>query len=72
MESMSSLPLTKHGNHYVFLVVDQFSKMTILTPYKKSVIADFIDKLLFEHVWVRFGLPQTIIFCRNSIFISTL
>jgi hypothetical protein len=50
MESMFGLPLTKHGNHYVFLVVDQFSKMTILTPYKKSVIADFIDKLLFEHV----------------------
>jgi hypothetical protein len=30
MEYMSSLPSTKQGNVYVFLVVDQFSKMVIL------------------------------------------
>ena len=32
MDHMSCLPLTKHGNDSVFMVVDWFSNMTTLTP----------------------------------------
>jgi hypothetical protein len=37
MDYMSSLPSTKKGNDYVFMVVDQFSKMVIMVAYKKSI-----------------------------------
>jgi hypothetical protein len=45
----------------VFVVVDQFLKMAILTAFKKNVIAADTAKLFFERVWVHFGIPQTII-----------
>jgi hypothetical protein len=58
MYYMSGLPSTKHGNDYVFVVIDRFSKMTVLTPCKKSITAEATAKIFFEHVWIHFGLPQ--------------
>ena len=57
MDYMSGLPPTKHGNDYVFVVVDRFSKMAILTACKKNITVEAATKLFFEHVWVHFGLP---------------
>jgi hypothetical protein len=37
MDYMSGLPSTKQGNDCVFVVVDQFLKMAILTAYKKNI-----------------------------------
>jgi hypothetical protein len=71
MNYMSSLPSTKHGNDYVFVVVDQFSKMEILVPCKKSITTKATTKIFFTHVWVHFGLPKTIIFDCGSRFLST-
>ena len=71
MDYMSGLPSTKVGNDYVFVVVDRFSKMAILTACKKSITAEATAKLFFERVWVHFGLPQTIISDRDSRFLST-
>jgi hypothetical protein len=48
MDYMSGLPSTKWGNDYVFVVVDRFSKMTILVAYKKNITAKAIAKLFFE------------------------
>lgn len=63
---MSSLPSTKHGNDYVFVVVDIFSKMVILVTCKKSIIAEETAKLFFELVWVHFGI------CRPLYQIGTV
>jgi hypothetical protein len=71
MDYMSGLPSTKHGNDCVFVVVDRFSKMEILAPCKKSITVEATTKLFFTHVWVHFGLPQTIISDRDSRFLST-
>ena len=68
---MSSLPSTKLGKDCVFVVMDRFSKMAILTACKKSITAEAIAKLFFERVWVHFGLPQTIISDQDSRFLST-
>ena len=68
---MSSLLNTKHGNDCVFLVVDRFSKMAILTSYKKTITAEATAKLFFERVWIHFGLPQTIFSDWDSRFLST-
>jgi hypothetical protein len=48
MDYMSGLPSTKQGNDYVFVVVDRFSKMAILTTCKKSITAEATAKLFFE------------------------
>jgi hypothetical protein len=72
MDYMSGLPSTKWGNDCVFVVIDLFSKMTILVACKKSITAEATAKLFFERVWVHFGIPQTIVSDRNSRFPSTL
>jgi hypothetical protein len=71
MDYISGLLSTKQGNDCIFVVVDQFSKMTILTTYKKNIIAADTAKLLFERVWVHFGIPQTIISDWENRFINT-
>jgi hypothetical protein len=48
MDYMSGLLSTKHANDYVFVVVDRFSRMAILTACKKNVIAADTTKLFFE------------------------
>jgi hypothetical protein len=44
-----------------FVVVDRFSKMAIMVACKKSITVEATAKLLFERVWVHFGIPQTIV-----------
>jgi hypothetical protein len=48
MDYMSGLPSTKQGNDCVFVVVDRFSKMAILTACKKSITMTDTAKLFFE------------------------
>ena len=38
MDYMPGLPSTKHGNDYVFVVVNRFYRMDIMTTCKKSII----------------------------------
>ena len=71
MDYMLGLPSTKHGNDYVFVVVDRFSKMAIMAAWKKNIIAEATTKLFFERVLVHFGIPQPIILDRDSRFLST-
>jgi hypothetical protein len=70
MDYMSGLPSIERGNDFVFVVIDQLSKMAILAPYKKSIKVKATAKILFECVWVHFGLPQTIISGQDSRFLS--
>ena len=67
---MSSLPTTKHGNDCLYVVVVRFSKMVILVAYRKAISIEETTKLFFEHVWVHFGLPKTIISNRDTWFLS--
>jgi hypothetical protein len=71
MDYMPGLPSTKQGNDCKFVVVDRFSKMAILTTCKKSITMTYISKLLFERVWVHFGIPQTIISNWDNRFLNT-
>jgi hypothetical protein len=61
MDYMFDLPSTKHGNDCIFVVIDRFSKMAILTACKNNIKVEATTKLFFEYVWVHFGLPQIII-----------
>jgi hypothetical protein len=71
MDYMFGLPSTKKGNYFVVLVVDQFSKMAILTSCKKSITTTDTFNLFFEQVWVHFGIPHTIISDQDNIFLNT-
>jgi IS30 family transposase len=68
---MYGLSFTKHDNDCVFVVVDQFSKMTIIAACKKNITSADTAKLFFEQVWVHFGIPQTITSDRDNKFLNT-
>jgi len=68
---MFGLLSTKQGNNYVFVVVDRFLKMVILTTCEKSIIVVDIANLFFEWVWIHFWILQTIIFDRDNRFLDT-
>ena len=70
MDFMSGLPTTRRGHDCVYVVVDRFSKMAIMVACRKMITAEETAKLFFEHVWVHFGLPKSIISDRDSRFIS--
>jgi hypothetical protein len=53
------------------VVIDLFSNMAILAPYKKSITSKATAKIFFEHLWVHFGLLWTIVSDRDSKFLST-
>jgi hypothetical protein len=57
VDYMSGLSSTKHRNGCVFVVIDRFSKMAILTTCKNTITATDTAKLFFERVWVHFGIP---------------
>jgi hypothetical protein len=71
MEYMSGLPSTKRGNDCLFVFVDHFSKMAILTAYKKIITTKATANIFFERVWVHFGIPQTIVSYWESRFLNT-
>ena len=70
MDYMLGLPSNKHNNDCIFVIVNIFSKMAIMTAYKKSIRAEATAKFLFERVWVHFGIPQSIFFDWDNIFLS--
>jgi len=55
MDYISGLPSNKQENDYVFVVVDQFSKMEILVICNKSITVEATANLFFKRVWVHFG-----------------
>jgi hypothetical protein len=71
MDYMFGLPSTKQGNDCVFVVVDRFSKMAILTACKENTTTIDTPKIFIERVWVHFGIPQSIISNRDNRFLNT-
>ena len=71
MEYLMGYPTTKHKHGAIVVVVDRFSKMSILIPCKKTTTTQQTAKLFFKHVWKHYGLPMTIISNRDAIFVST-
>jgi hypothetical protein len=65
------LSSNKHGNDCVSVVVDIFSKMSIMMACKKNITVEANAKLFFERVWVHFGIPQYIVSDLDSRFLST-
>ena len=71
MEFMGGLPMNKRVHDYLFVIMDRFSKMCVLIPCKKTITGQDATNLIFSHVWVHFGLPNSIISYRYSRFLET-
>ena len=71
MDYMAGLPSTKNGDDCFFVVVDRFSKMSIMMACKKNITAEATAKLFFERVWVNFGIPQSISSDQDNRFLIT-
>ena len=59
-----------HGHDSMFVVIDRFSKATIIAPCRKDITAEQTSKLYLEQVWWRTGLPQQVISDRGPQFAS--
>jgi hypothetical protein len=70
MDFVGGLPMTKGGHDYLYVVVDRFSKMCILIPCKKQIIVEQTVNLFFQHIWVHFGLPTSIVSDRDTQFLG--
>ena len=71
MDFVGGLPMSKKNHDYLYVVVDQFRKMCIFMPCKKRVTAEQMAQMFFQHVWVHFGLPKSIISDRDSRFVGS-
>jgi hypothetical protein len=70
MDFVGGLPMTRGGHDYLYVVVDRFSKMCILMPCKMQITAKQTANLFFQHVWVHFGLPTSIVSDRDTRFLG--
>jgi hypothetical protein len=70
MDFVGGLPMSKRDHDYLYVVVDRFSKMCILMPCKKKIIAEKTASIFVQYVWVHFGLPTSIISDRDTQFLG--
>ena len=71
MEFVGGLPMSKKNHDYIYVVVENFKKfMCILMPCKKHGTTEQLTQIFFQHVWVHFGFPKSIISDRYSRFIG--
>jgi len=69
MDFVTDLP-SSNGYDSMFVVVDRFSKATIVSPCRKDITAEETSKLYLDIVWRRTGLPQQVISDRGPQFAS--
>ena len=70
MDFVGWLPKSGKGHDYLYVVVDRFSKMCILIPCSKQIVAKQTAKLFSEHVWVPFGLLTSIVSDQDTWFVG--
>jgi RNase H-like domain found in reverse transcriptase/Reverse transcriptase (RNA-dependent DNA polymerase)/Integrase zinc binding domain/Chromo (CHRromatin Organisation MOdifier) domain/Integrase core domain len=63
-------PATHENVNQILVVVDKFSKQTILIPSRRNLSAKEAYHVLWEKVFAIFGIPETITTDRDKIFRS--
>ena len=70
MDFVGGLPISRKQHDYLYVVMDRLSKMCLLMPCKKTITDEKITELYFQHVWVHFGFPNSIVSDKDSKFIG--
>jgi len=70
MNFVGGIPLSRKGHDYLYVVVDRFNKMCILTPCKKKITVEQTTHIFFQNNWVYFGLPISIVSDPDSRFVG--
>lgn len=65
MDLIGPLPTSKHGNRFILVVVDVFSKFPLIFPLRNSLAHNVVNKFI-DHVIMFFGSPKTIE-CDNGV-----
>jgi hypothetical protein len=68
MDFIRKLPTNKHGNAYLYVVLDRFSKMCFLSPCKNTITKKHMTYLFFASIWVHYGLPRSIVSDKDNWF----
>lgn len=69
MDFVGSFPLSRRCHDYLYVIVDRFRKMCVLVPCKMQITTKQTTHLLFQFVWVHFGLPTFILSNQDSHFL---
>jgi hypothetical protein len=68
MDFLLGLPTINHCNDLMFFVADHFSKLVMMVSYKKFIDVPKISKLFFNHVWIYFKAPTSIVSSHDGMF----
>jgi hypothetical protein len=70
MDFVGTLLTIRKGHDYLFVVVENFNKMFIIMPCKKTTKGQEATNIFFEHIWLHFRIPRSIISNMDTIFLT--
>ena len=70
MGSVLGLPKITKGYDSIFVIMDRFSKIDHFIPCKKTLDTKHVTQLFFKEIVRLHGLSRSIIFDRDSKFVS--